>query len=61
MIFKILTCAEVVAYPCRNATIICGASEHILESCICLQDLKIRFDYKSNLTSAIKELANCNI
>ncbi len=32
MIFKISSQAEVVASPCRNATIVCGASEHILGS-----------------------------
>ncbi len=58
MVFKITTQAEMVAYPHRDATLVCDASEHILRSHICLQDLKIQFEYKSNLTSVVSELAN---
>jgi hypothetical protein len=43
------------------AGIVFGASEHILGYHICFQDLKIWFDCKSNLTSAISKLANCDI
>jgi hypothetical protein len=34
-VIEISTHAEVVTYPCRNATIVCDASQHILGSCIC--------------------------
>jgi hypothetical protein len=34
VIFRISTHAEVVTYPCRNVTVVCGASQHILGSCI---------------------------
>ncbi len=37
VIFKISTHTEVVTYPCRNATIVCGASQHMLGSCICFE------------------------
>jgi hypothetical protein len=61
VVFKILTQAEVVAYLRRNATIVCGAYEHIVGSCICLQDSKIQFNYELNITSAISKLANQDI
>jgi hypothetical protein len=51
-VFKISCQAEVVTYPRRNVTMVCGASHHIFGSCIFLQDTKIRFDFKSNITSA---------
>ncbi len=41
--FKISLRAEVVTYPRRNVTMVCGASYHIFGSCIYLQDTKIRF------------------
>ncbi len=46
-VFKISHQAEVVTYPHRNVTMVCGASYHIF------QDTKIQFGFKSNLTSAI--------
>jgi hypothetical protein len=42
-VFKISLQAEVVTYPRRNVTMVCGASYHIFGSCIYLQDTKIRF------------------
>jgi hypothetical protein len=52
-VFKISRRAEVVTYPRRNVTMVCGVSHHIFGSCIYLQDTKIRFNCKSNLTSAV--------
>jgi hypothetical protein len=36
---------------------ICVASNHAFGSCIYLQDTKIQFDFKSNLTSAISDFS----
>jgi hypothetical protein len=52
-VFKISHQAEVLTYPRRNVTMVCGASYHTFGSCIYLQDTKIQFDFKSILTSAI--------
>ncbi len=52
-VFKISHQAGVVTYPRRNVTMVYGASYHIFGSCIYLQDTKIQFNLKSNLTSAI--------
>ncbi len=41
--FKISHQAEMVTYPCRNVTMVCGASYPIFGSCIYVQDTKIRF------------------
>ncbi len=49
-----------VTYPCRNVTIVCGHLTTYLD----LESLQIQrsgFDFKSNLTSVIGDLANCNI
>ncbi len=42
-VFRISHWAEVVIYPRRNVTMVCGVSYHIFGSCIYLQDTKIRF------------------
>jgi hypothetical protein len=52
-VFKISHQAEVVTYPRRNVTMVCGASHHKFGFRIYLQDTKIQFDFKLNLTSAI--------
>jgi hypothetical protein len=39
-VFKISLRAEVVTYPRRNVTMVCGASYHIFGSCVYLQDTK---------------------
>jgi hypothetical protein len=36
---------------------VCGTSYHIFGSCIYLQDTKIQFDFKSNLTSVIGDIS----
>jgi hypothetical protein len=56
-VFKISHQAEVVTYPRRNVTMVCGVSHHIFGFRIYLQDTKIRFDLKLNLTSAISNLS----
>ncbi len=63
VIFNISTQAEVVSYSTRNATIVCGMSWHILGSCICFQDTKIRYNCKPYLTSAINpsEMVLCPV
>ncbi len=50
----------VVTYLRRNVTLVRGASYHLLGSWI-PQDSKIQYDFKSNLTSVIGDLANCSI
>ncbi len=55
--FKISHQADVVTSPRSNVTMVCGASHHIFGSCIYLQDTKIWFNCKSNLTSVISNLS----
>jgi hypothetical protein len=42
-VFKISHQGELVTHPRRNATMVCGASCHILGFCICVWDSKIWF------------------
>ncbi len=56
-VFKISHQAEVVTYPCRNVTMVCGAFHHIFGSCIYLQDTKIWLNCKSNLTPGINDFS----
>jgi hypothetical protein len=47
--------AEVVTYPCRNVTVVCDNT--YLDLVSYLEDTKIRFNCKLNLTSVIGDFS----